>query len=83
LQFDDVTQPAHGVKAFSKEDSNRLKSFIRKLPSSIDTILVHCEAGVSRSAAVAKWLNEVYKTNDFPILYNIYNPLVYRILKQS
>jgi predicted protein tyrosine phosphatase len=80
MQFDDVTAPAKGVTAFTKADANRLKSFIKGLPQSVDTIIVHCEAGISRSAAVAKWLNELYKTNDFPIMYMAYNKYIYNIL---
>ena len=80
LGFDDIVQETSGLHAPHKEDTNKIKGFIRTLPSNVDTIIVHCHMGQSRSSAVAKWLNEVYRTNDFP-LFQSYNILVYRLLK--
>jgi len=81
LHFDDIVQPTPGYKSFTPIDAQRIKSFVKHLPSNVKTIVVHCLHGASRSAGVAKWLNEVYKTNEFPIFYSAYNPLVYKLLK--
>lgn len=45
--------------------------------------IVHCFAGISRSAAVAKFINDYYDIND-PVLeyYHIYNKLVFSKLNQ-
>ena len=81
MYFDDIVMKIPGRKEFDREDAKKLKAFIKSLPSTVNIIIVHCLMGASRSAAVAKWLNEVYKTGDFPLLYMKYNPLVYNILK--
>ena len=46
--------------------------------------IVHCFAGISRSAAVAKFINEYYGLED-PVLenYKIYNRLVYGRLQST
>lgn len=55
LQFDDV-----GVERYSKvailmdnEHANMIKNFIDYYKDKVDLILVNCEAGISRSSAVA------------------------------
>ena len=42
-------------------------------------LIVHCNAGISRSSAIAKFLCEIYRLY-FPDKYNLYNKLVYSIL---
>ncbi|MBC8427271.1 MAG: dual specificity protein phosphatase family protein [Proteobacteria bacterium] len=48
----------------------------------IDKILVHCFAGASRSAGVAKYIAEKYDLK-FNYEYNDYNELVYNILLEN
>jgi len=50
--------------------------FVHKVAPEIDGILVHCRAGVSRSAAVAKY---IARTFDLPFnhQYNMFNDFVY------
>ncbi len=83
LNFDDITYPEAGLKIFSKIDAIAVKRFVKSLPPNITDIYVHCLMGASRSASIAKWLNEYYKTNDFPKFYNIYNRHIYNMLKNT
>jgi predicted protein tyrosine phosphatase len=45
----------------------------------IDGMLVHCKGGISRSAAVAKWIAETFNL-PFDHQYSLYNKHVYRRL---
>lgn len=53
LLFDDIEPPACGMQLFTIDDARRL---IDKIDASHSDTIVHCAAGMSRSAAVAKWL---------------------------
>lgn len=56
--------------------------FVHRVAPNVDGILVHCKAGISRSAAVAKWIAERF---DLPLehRYESYNRHVYRMLKEA
>lgn len=54
--------------------------FAEELPKNTKSIVVHCHAGISRSAAVAKFLAEEIYKDYFPEKYMLYNKLVYRTL---
>lgn len=68
---------------FSDEDAKKIVNFIKKYENSdIDEILIHCNAGVSRSTAVAdaiaKYLgkdNSIYFKNSKPNKY-VYEKLI-------
>lgn len=82
LQFHDVdSDDALGYKLFSKEDAQAVLSFVEETASKVDGILVHCFAGVSRSAAIAKCIAELYGLY-FPESYSIYNKQIYRRINQ-
>lgn len=64
LKFNDVSK----VQPFfiTRDDAKKIVSFIKKYEKShIDTVIVHCEVGVSRSAgvcaAIMKYFGEDYK----------------------
>jgi predicted protein tyrosine phosphatase len=67
---------------FTKEMANQIIDFVNRFENkpNKDEIIVHCFAGVSRSAGVAKWIAEKYDL-DFKDEYNDYNKMVYNILK--
>ena len=50
LQFDDEES---GDRAMTPQHANTIVSFVKSLDDIVDELIVHCEAGVSRSAAVA------------------------------
>ena len=49
----------------------------------VEGFLVHCEAGISRSAAVAKWIAEHYHLPPLGPAVNAHNRYVYRLLKEA
>lgn len=78
LHFDDYDRERDGIDAlqdsFTPEQAETLKSWLEPyLRANTDfTLLVHCHAGISRSAAVAWWAHKAHglelKT-DFPAWY--------------
>jgi predicted protein tyrosine phosphatase len=54
-------------------------SFLHQIENEIEGVLVNCRAGISRSAAVAKWICES-RGLSFNKNYSQYNPHVYKLL---
>jgi predicted protein tyrosine phosphatase len=79
LEFDD-TDDKDTIFAFNVLLADQINRFVDKVKErGAAGILVHCHAGVSRSAAVAKWIarREGLPFND---RYELYNKLVYSVL---
>ena len=53
--------------------------FVRLVAPNVEGILVHCKAGISRSAAVAKWICERFDL-PFSDRYTQFNQHVYTML---
>lgn len=82
LMFDDVTMQAKGMLLF---DFSHAKKVIDVVNRGHRHIVVHCEAGMSRSAAVAKWISDNFDYRLFMHHEGIgtdkhYNKLVYDVL---
>jgi len=86
LQFHDINEQFpegyffEGV-LFNSDDAKDILAFVKNHPD-IDEIVVHCEAGVSRSAGVAAALSKIYLGDDtefFGLCY-IPNRLVYNTI---
>ena len=58
LYFDDIDRVVDGAVLFSEEHARSIIDFIRK-NSSVDTLLVHCYGGESRSRAVGAFAMEM------------------------
>lgn len=62
MTFDDVDMDNKDKReyAITNGQANHIARFVKSLPNTIETLIVHCEAGMSRSAGVAaaimKWL---------------------------
>lgn len=73
LEFDDVrlTEENKALKSgihkewrlFSQEDAEKVWRYVEQLPDGAN-ILVHCEAGISRSSAIAAALSTIYCNGD-------------------
>lgn len=46
--------------AMTRQDAEAILEFVQAHPSSIHSLVIHCEGGFSRSAGVVKALNELY-----------------------
>jgi len=83
LEFDDIVEQEEPYKRFSEGQARQIIEFVMRCNSEeTEGLIVHCNAGVSRSAAVAKWVSEKYGLG-FPRDYEKYNKYVYRLLKQE
>lgn len=63
LYVDDIVKEVEGAGLFYDEHANQIVSFVDKHKDIIDTLVVHCYAGQSRSVAVGKALSELYNVN--------------------
>lgn len=53
LHFEDVEEEEDAVNCLSDEQALKIKNFITKVGASVERIIIHCDAGVSRSAGIA------------------------------
>lgn len=85
LKFDDVDRLAYHTQRFSLEDAQEIILFMEE-NKDIETVIVHCMAGISRSAAVARFIGEKYDlSGEFSKIfgyYDLYNKWVYRVLEE-
>lgn len=59
LMFDDIVTEVDGAVLFDDEMAESIIDFIEKHKSGVDTLLVHCYAGQSRSRAVGAFAVEM------------------------
>jgi predicted protein tyrosine phosphatase len=81
MRFHDTDDDESILTVFSRKDAETVVYFVRAQEAKVGGILVHCSAGISRSAAIAKFIADTYKL-DFPEKYSAYNKLIYRRLNQ-
>ena len=83
LIFDDVLQPVDGATMFSEEDAKRIISFVQA-HRDVDSLVVHCYAGQSRSRAVAAFCTKLLTGKDSKYLGKTnYNTYVYDVLMRT
>ena len=80
LVFDDVEIPFFGATHFDNAHADAILRWLNEVEGKVDKIFVHCHAGRSRSAAVAKFIAERYDLSGGVRTYDDHNKLVYRIL---
>ena len=85
LSFYDVSTETQdifkGYPAMTDEDALNIKNFVLKWKDRVDIIIVHCDAGVSRSAGVAAGILDGLDQNSSQIFDNnryLPNSLCYR-----
>ena len=81
LEFDDVDR---GSLAMTEEDAASIAEFVEENKGR--TIIVHCDAGISRSAGIAAAIMKHYNGDDSPIFNNPWycpNMLCYRMVLEQ
>lgn len=85
--FDDIDKVYKDFVVFSDEQANDIVNFLEKYHKSAEKVdlIVHCFAGISRSAAIALFADEVYTSEKNRRLnnYSVYNKLVYSKLRMN
>jgi len=84
LQFDDATYKYHpDCVLFTQDMATQIKCFLEQMIP-VNYLIVHCEAGISRSAAVAQAVRKVIPESKICYDYRHNpNPLVLRLLSQA
>jgi len=79
LQFHDIDAVTPGLTLFSEDQAKEILTFLDRTKEKCTFLIVHCNAGISRSAAVAKFVSETFKIPMTPRSV-LYSRFVYRIL---
>lgn len=83
LAFPDLAMPVEGCDLFDEEHAHRILDFVQDVWRRIELLMVHCEAGVSRSPAVAAAVARIHFGEDREFFRpGVYDPnrLVYQAL---
>lgn len=64
LEFDDIDTYTEGHKLFNSKQALQILDFVESVKDEIDILVVHCLAGVSRSAGVAAAIDDLYIKSD-------------------
>lgn len=64
------------------KQAKQINKFVNEVAPAVTGIMVHCQGGISRSAAVAKWIAERYSL-PFDHSYALHNKHVYRLLCEA
>jgi predicted protein tyrosine phosphatase len=72
------TAPNGPYVLMSEIDARDIVEFVDRVAPTIDVLMIHCRAGISRSAAVAKWVARRYSLA-FNNRYRLYNHHVLRL----
>ena len=70
LSFCDLNMEDNPEYCMQDSDAKKVAKFVNKWYDNIDTIIVHCEGGISRSAGVAAAIMRVKEGDDHPIFDN-------------
>ena len=71
LKFDDVEKNfARNENCITREDGEAIVNFVNKNKNKVDKFIVHCEAGVSRSAGVCAAIMKAINGDDWDIFNN-------------
>ena len=70
LKFDDVERDYKNEHCITKEDAENIVKFVNKNKNKVDKFIVHCEAGVSRSAGVGAAIMKALNGDDWDVFKN-------------
>jgi predicted protein tyrosine phosphatase len=84
-EFDDAI-PQYGLSKttilISEDHAEEIVDFVYSIAPHVDGVMVHCKGGVSRSAAIAKWIAITFNL-PFNHNYSAYNKYVYHQLNEA
>lgn len=81
LEFHDVDRPNRLMSGMTDEDGHKVAEFVRKWWGKVDLLIVHCDAGQSRSAGVAAAILKAMTGDDsqiYDVSFYTPNSLCYR-----
>jgi predicted protein tyrosine phosphatase len=85
LDFDDIEFLKPDKKVIQPEQVNSIWNFVGEVWDEIDLLMIHCHAGISRSAAVAQAVSDTYQPSQARHFRDIFSPnkLVYKYLREK
>lgn len=84
LKFDDVYKKVKNTTPFNKEMANQIIDFLDEYDGKVDTLLIHCYAGESRSRAVGAFAKYfIGEDNAELIEFGSPNLFVYELLMKE
>lgn len=78
--FDDIETPVDDYVLFDARMADRILDWLDQVDGHVEEIVVHCWAGISRSAAVARFIAGRYGVEEFDFGYRSYNEHVHDLL---
>lgn len=79
LEFHDAeAADADSFVLMTQKDALTIVKFVREVAPAVEGVVVHCNSGISRSAAIAKWVADEYRI-PFDSAYEQYNKHVYQM----
>lgn len=89
LTFDDTD--IKSPYSITERDAVNIIEFVEKYKDITDNFIIHCEAGISRSAGVAAALSKIYNGSDCDIFENpmykpnmlVYNTILYTVWEKK
>lgn len=84
LEFDDIQRIKSGYKRINFDQAKSIIEFTDKLWDEIDLLLIHCNAGISRSPACALVISERHQPEHAQLFEKLYSPndFVVRMLRK-
>lgn len=79
VAFHDIERQLLEYQLITTTDAESIVKFVQAHAENVEGIIVHCRAGISRSAAVAKWIAHTYHL-PFDHDYARFNRYVYNLL---
>jgi predicted protein tyrosine phosphatase len=64
MEFDDVDTHTEGYTLFNSKQALQILDFVESIKDDIEILVVHCWAGISRSAGVAAAIDDLYIESD-------------------
>ena len=80
IVFDDIEKPFFGATHFDIAHAEEILRWLDEVEGKVDKVFVHCHAGRSRSAAVAKFIAEKYDLSGGIRVYEEHNKRTHRVL---
>ena len=83
VRFDDIEFERPGKKQIDADQAGQIARFVNEFWNEVDLLMVHCTAGISRSAAVAKSISDRFQPELSDLFDQLYipNPIVYERMK--
>ncbi len=83
LLIDDTVKEVDGAVLFNETHARRIIDFIKKNRDKVDTLVIHCYAGQSRSAAVGAFAMEYLGQDSSDFIQNHRpNPYILKLLRE-